>query len=119
MRYMLLIYGDENRWAQLSGEEAEAEMGKWFAYTQELQDAGVSTMGDALQPTATATTVRDNGGEPMVTDGPFAETREQLGGYYLLDVPDLDEAIKWAHKCPGAARGTIELRPIQEFPDAP
>jgi hypothetical protein len=119
MRYMLLIYGDESGWSQLTGEEADAEMGKWFSYTQELQDAGVSTVGDALQPSATATTVRDRGGELMVTDGPFAETKEQLGGYYLLDVKDLDEAIKWAHKCPGATRGTIELRPIQEFPDAP
>jgi hypothetical protein len=120
MRYMLLIYGDESGWANLSEAETEAEMGKWYAYTQEMQDAGVSTVGEALQPTATATTVRDNGsGEPMVTDGPFAETKEQLGGFYMLDVPNLDEAIKWAHKCPAATSGTIELRPIQEFPDAP
>jgi hypothetical protein len=119
MRYMLLIYGDESGWANLSEAETEAEMGKWYAYTQEMQDAGVSTAGEALQPTSTATCVRDNGGEPLVTDGPFAETREQLGGYYLLDVPNLDEAIKWAHKCPAAKSGTIELRPIQEFPDAP
>jgi hypothetical protein len=119
MRYMLLIYGDESGWANLSEAETEAEMGKWYAYTQEMQEAGVSTAGEALQPTATATCVRDNGGEPLVTDGPFAETREQLGGYYLLDVPNLDEAIKWAHKCPAAKTGTIELRPIQEFPDAP
>jgi hypothetical protein len=119
MRYMLLIYGDESGWAQLGTEEAEAQMGKWFAYTEEMQKAGVSTLGEALQPTATATCVRDNGGEPMVTDGPFAETKEQLGGFYLLDVPNLDEAIKWAHKCPGAEKGTIELRPIQEFADAP
>ena len=119
MRYMLLIYGNESRWGNLSEAEADAEMGKWFAYTEELGKAGVSTIGDALQPTSTATTVRDQGGEPMVTDGPFAETKEQLGGYYLLDVADLDEAIKWAHKCPGAQYGTIELRPIMEFPDAP
>jgi hypothetical protein len=119
MRYMLLIYGDESRWGNMSEAEAEADMGKWFGYTQELRDAGVSPHGEALQPTSTATCVRDSGGEPMVTDGPFAETREQLGGYYLLEVADLDEAIKWAHKCPGAANGTIELRPIVEFPDAP
>jgi hypothetical protein len=119
MRYMLLIYGDESRWGNLSEAESEAEMGKWYAYTQEMKDAGVSELGEPLQPTATATCVRDDGGEPMVTDGPFAETREQLGGYYLLDVANLDEAIKWAHKCPGAKGGTIELRPIQEFPDAP
>ncbi len=117
MRYMLLIYTDESGWGNLSEADQEAEMGKWYAYTAEMQQAGVSTQGDPLQPTATATCVRDNGGEPMVTDGPFAETKEQLGGYYLLDVADLDEAIKWAHKCPAAPVGTIELRPIQEFPD--
>ena len=119
MRYMLLIYGQEGQWGNASEAEQEAEMAKWYGYTQELQNAGVSTAGDALQPTSTATSVRDKDGEPMVTDGPFAETKEQLGGYYLLDVPNLDEAIKWAHKCPGAVKGTIELRPIQEFPDAP
>jgi hypothetical protein len=117
MRYMLLIYGDES--ARGSGSEAEqqAEMAKWYAYTEEMRNAGVSSAGDALQPTAT--TVRDNGGEPLVTDGPFAETKEQLGGYYLLDVANLDEAIKWAQKCPGAKYGSIELRPIMEFPDSP
>ena len=120
MRYMLLIYGDESGWGNLSEAEAEAEMGKWYAYTAgDAATPASRRSGDALQPTATATTVRDNGGEPMVTDGPFAETKEQLGGYYLLDVADLDEAIKWAHKCPGAQYGTIELRPIMEFPDAP
>jgi hypothetical protein len=118
MRYMLLIYGDESAWANVSEADQQAEMAKWFAYTEEMRKAGVSQQGDALQPTATATTVRDNGGEPLVTDGPFAETKEQLGGYYLLDVPNLDEAIKWAHKCPGAKNGSIELRPITEFPEA-
>jgi hypothetical protein len=119
MRYMLLIYGDESGWGNLSEAEQETEMAKWYGYTQALADAGVSQVNDALQPSSTATCVRDNGGEPLVTDGPYAETKEQLGGFYLLDVPDLDEAIKWAHKCPAATYGTIELRPIQEFPDAP
>jgi hypothetical protein len=119
MRYMLLIYGQEGQWGNLSEAEQEAEMGKWYAYTEEMRNAGVSTQGEPLQPTATATCVRDDGGEPLVTDGPYAETKEQLGGYYLLDVADLDEAIKWAHKCPAAPVGTIELRPIMEFPDAP
>jgi hypothetical protein len=118
MRYMLLIYGDENAYANMSEGDLQADMAKWYTYTEEMRNAGVSTQGEALQPTSTATTVRDGGGEPMVTDGPFAETKEQLGGYYLLDVADLDEAIRWAHKCPGAQNGTIELRPIQEFPDA-
>jgi len=119
MRYMLLIYGDESAYSNVSEADQEAQLAKWFSYTEEMRNAGVSTGGDALQPTATATSVRDNGGEPLVTDGPFAETKEQLGGYYLLDVADLDEAIKWAHKCPGAKSGTIELRPIMEFPDTP
>jgi hypothetical protein len=119
MRYMLLIYADESGRSNISEEDQQAQMAKWFGYTEEMRAAGVSDQGDALQPTATATCVRDNDGEPLVTDGPFAETKEQLGGFYLLDVADLDEAIKWAHKCPGAAAGTIELRPIQEFPDAP
>jgi hypothetical protein len=119
MRYMLLIYGDESHWASLSEEEIQADMAKWYAYTEEMQTAGVSTQGEALQPTATATLVRAKNGEPIVTDGPFAETKEQLGGYYMLNVGDLDEAIKWANKCPAAPVGTIELRPIQEFPDAP
>ena len=118
MRYMLLIYGDEAGWGESSEAEQQAEMAKWFAYTEEMRAAGVTPGGEALQPTATATTVRDNGGEPLVSDGPFAETREQLGGYYLLDVADLDEAIKWAHKCPGVKNGSIELRPVVEFADA-
>jgi len=118
MRYMLLIYGDETNRPNGSEAEQQAEMQKWFDYTEEMRAAGVSQLGDALQPTATATTVRDQGGEPLVTDGPFAETKEQLGGFYLLDVADLDEAIKWAQKCPGARYGSIELRPIMEFPEA-
>jgi hypothetical protein len=118
MRYMLLIYGNESARGGGSEAEQQAEMQKWTDYTEEMRSAGAMVAGDPLEPTATATSVRDNGGEPLVTDGPFAETKEQLGGYYLLDVADLDEAIKWAHKCPGARYGTIELRPIMEFPDA-
>jgi len=116
MQYMLLIYGDESRRQDMSQEEADANMGEWMAYTGELRAAGASKAGDALEPTATATTVtRGDDGAALVTDGPFAETREQLGGYYLLDVKDLDEAIEWARKCPGAKYGKIELRPVMEF----
>ena len=118
MQYMLLIYGDENGGGAGTEEEQQAEMAKWFAYTEEMRSAGVMKAGDALQPTATATSVRDEGGEALVTDGPFAETKEQRGGFYILDVADLDEAIKWAHKCPGARTGTIELRPIMVFDNA-
>jgi hypothetical protein len=118
MRYMLLIYGDESTRGNGTEAEQQAEMQKWFDYTREMRSAGVSQLGDALQPTPTATTVRNQGDEPLVTDGPFAETKEQLGGFYMLDVADLDEAIKWAAKCPGAKYGSIELRPVMEFPDA-
>ena len=115
MQYMLLIYGDENGGAGTSEAEQNASMQEWFQYTEDLRSAGVMQGGEALQPTPTATTVVDDGGKPLVTDGPFAETREQLGGFYLLDVPDLDAAIEWAHKCPGSKTGKIELRPIMEF----
>ena len=115
MRYMLLIYGDESRWATMSEAEQQSNMQQWMTYDSEIRAAGVTQQGDALQSVGTATTVRLNGGEPLVTDGPFAETKEQLGGFYLLDVPNLDEAIKWAHKCPGARGGRLELRPVMEF----
>jgi hypothetical protein len=115
MRYLLLIYGDESHYANMSEEELQADMQNWWEYTSALKEAGASPGGEALQSTATATTVRDDNGSPLVTDGPFAETREQLGGYYLLDVENLDEAIKWAHRCPGSKVGSIELRPIQEL----
>jgi hypothetical protein len=115
MRYLLLIYGDESGYSDMNEEELQADMQKWWEYDTAIKEAGASPGGEALQPTATATSVRDDNGSPLVTDGPFAETREQLGGYYVLDVENLDEAIKWAHRCPGAKYGTIELRPIQEF----
>ena len=115
MRYLLLIYGDESRYGQMSEAELQADLQKWFEYTEAIRAEGASSGGEALQPTATATSVRDDDGNPLVTDGPFAETREQLGGYYLLDVENLDEAIKWAHRCAGINKSTIELRPIQEF----
>jgi hypothetical protein len=118
MRYLLLIYGDESRYAQMSEAELAADMKQWDEYTAALKEAGASPGGEALQPISTATSVRDDNGSPLVTDGPFAETREQLGGYYMLDVENLDEAIKWAHRCPGSRFGTIELRPIQEFDQA-
>jgi hypothetical protein len=86
-----------------------------MAYTEALQGAKVMVAGDALQPVATATSVRMRDGDRIVTDGPFAETKEQLGGYYLLDCKDLDEALAWAAKCPGAFTGTIEVRPVMVF----
>ena len=115
MKYLLLIYSDEKADANMSKEEADAWMGEYWAYTEAMQKAGVSLAGDALQPAATATTVRVQDGKKLTTHGPFAETKEQLGGYYLLNCNNLDEAIDWAAKCPGARAGSIEVRPIMEF----
>ena len=118
MQYMILIYGDEARWASLSPAEAEAGMGAWFAYTEAMKHAGVFVAGDPLESITKATAVRTRNGKTEVLDGPFAETKEQLGGYYLIDVPDADAAIAWATRCPGAAYGTIEVRPIMAIPAA-
>ena len=113
MQFMLTIYGDESAWADLP-PGAEREMTQ--AYVEFGREAAdVIVAGDALQPIATATTVRVRDGERLLTDGPFAETREQLGGYYVVDVADVDEAIAWAAKIPGAATGSVEVRPIMVF----
>ncbi len=114
-QYLLLIYSPADR--NPSPEELEAEMPKWFSYTQELQESGAMVAGDALQPVETATTVRVREGETVLTDGPFAETKEALGGYYLVDVPDLDAALKWAAKIPNVGYGSVEVRPIVVFED--
>ena len=123
MKYLLLIYGDEAAAAAMTAdmtpEQLAAQTQPWYDYGDWLTQKGWYVAGDALQPTSTATTVRASDGKPVVTDGPFAETKEQLGGYYLLDVANLDEAIDAGTRCPGAMFGTIELRPIQEFPDQP
>jgi hypothetical protein len=118
MRYMLLIYGEEPT-AQPSQEELDAEMAEWWAYDTAVKESGVFITGDALQPSQTATTVRVKGEERLVTDGPFAETREVLGGFYVIDVPDLDTALDWAAKCPGAKYGSMEVRPVMEFDSGP
>ena len=118
MQYMLLIYEDEAKWAALSEDETAPIMREYFAYTDELRRAGAFLAGEPLQPTSTATTVRVRDGETLTTDGSFAETKEQLGGYYLVDVESLDEAIEWAAKIPSAQRGlgSIEVRPVLEIP---
>ena len=112
MQYLVLIYEDEKAWAGLSEEEMGKLFGEYMAYSKEMALAGVMKGGASLQPTMTATTVRVKNGKTTTTDGPFAETKEQLGGYYVIDVPNLDEAIKWAAKCPGAKGGSIEVRPL-------
>ena len=115
MRYLLLIHTDESVEAQRSDEENEAVMGAYYAYTNEIRESGAYQGGEALLPTSTATTVRVRNGQTLTTDGPYAETKEQLGGYYLVEAADLDEAIVWAAKIPGAKEGAIEVRPIMEF----
>jgi hypothetical protein len=104
---MLLIYADERR-----GGEAGEDLSPWYAYTQEAIKAGVYRAGAGLMPTSMATTVRVRENRTLTTDGPFAETKEQLGGFYLLDCKDLDEAIAWASRIPSAGRGPVEIRPV-------
>jgi hypothetical protein len=114
VRYLALIYTDEN--VVWSDEEQQEVMAAYLAFGEEGGKAGVlGDAGEALQPTSTATTVRVRNGETLTTDGPFAETKEQLGGFYLLQCDNLDQAIEWAAKIPGAKHGSIEVRPIMEF----
>ena len=115
MQYLLLIYDNEKVWADMSEAETKKYMGEYYAFTEELKKAGKLVAGDALQPTHTATTVRVREGKRLTTDGPFAETKEQLGGYYLIEAKDLDDAMQWAAKIPSARIGSIEVRPIQKF----
>src|SRR5215470_11514102 len=115
MQYLLMIYRNEANMLAASKETNERTMAAYAAYTEAMKKAGVYVGGNRLQPTTTATTVRNPNGKASVLDGPFAETKEQLGGYYLIDAPDLDAALSWAARCPGAAHGSIEVRPIWEM----
>jgi hypothetical protein len=119
MQYLLLIYSDENQDAARAERMSESErnriFGEWMSYTEEMKGAKVHLGGEALQPTATATCVRVRHGERLVSDGPFAETKEQLGGFYFIEAANLDAALAWAAKCPGAKEGTIEVRPVMKF----
>ena len=115
MKYLCLIYESEQAWATMTKEEGDAIMGEYFAFTDTYQKSGQVVAGNALQPTRTATTVRVRNGKISTTDGPFAETREQLGGYYLVEAKDLNEAIQVASKIPAVRTGSIEVRPIVEF----
>jgi hypothetical protein len=115
MRYLFLIYTPEQEDVAAAPEEQEAVMAAYFAFSRAAREAGVMLGGEALEPTTTATTVRVRGGTTLTADGPFAETKEQLGGYYMLECQNLDEAIAWAAQIPGAARGSVEIRPLVEF----
>ena len=115
MQYMLMIVGDEELAAKAHAEDMRNLMGAFIAYIRAMKEAGVMIAGDPLQPINTATIVRLRDGKTQVLDGPYADSKEQLAGYYLIDVPDLDKALEWAARCPGAAHGTMEVRPVVVF----
>ena len=115
MKYLCLIYDDETLWQKTPKAEMEKVMGEYFAFGDGIKKSGHYVGGNALQPTNTATTVRVRNGKVSTTDGPFAETKEQLGGYYLIEAKDLNDAIQVAARIPGARMGSVEVRPIREF----
>ena len=112
MEYMLLIHADEAKFNALPDDTRRQALAAYGAYTQALRDAGVVRSSNRLHPADMATLVRVREGRTEVQNGPFIETKEELGGYYLIDVPDLDAALAWAARCPGAGHGTIEVRPV-------
>jgi hypothetical protein len=115
MKYLLMICTDEAAEARMPQAGMGQMMKEYFAFTQDAKDKGVYVGGNALQPTSTATTVRVRDGKTITSDGPFTETKEQIGGYYLFECKDLDEAIAWAARIPGASHGAVEVRPIRVF----
>ena len=112
VQYLLLIHDDEQNWATLPEEARRSVVGEYLALTEAMHERGAYVASNRLAPVATASTVRVRDGDEVVTDGPFAETKEQLGGYYLIDVESLDEALDWAARVPTARRGSVEVRPV-------
>jgi hypothetical protein len=112
MQYLLMIYGNEAGMLAASKEQVGQMSAAYAAYAEAMTKAGVIRGGERLRPTSEATTVRVKNGKTEVLDGPYADTKEQLGGYFMIEVPDLDAALSWAARCPGAATGTMEVRPI-------
>ena len=110
MQYLLMVYVNEAGWPKLSKAEQEQGTAAYTAYTEALRAAGVRKGSNRLQPSTTATTVRLANGKSQVLDGPYADSKEQLGGYYLIDVPDLDAALSWAARCPAVGHGVVEVR---------
>ena len=115
MKYLCMIYDDESKWEKMSKAETDTWMGEYNAFTESIKKSGNYVGGEALQPTATATTVRVRNGKVASTDGPFVETKEQLGGYYLVEAKDLNEAIAIAARIPSARLGGIEVRPLIDW----
>ena len=119
MKYLCLIYENEQNWSHYTKNQGDAMMAEYGSFTQDIQKSGHRIGGEALQPTHTATTVRVRNGKVSTTDGPFAETKEQLGGYYLIEAKDLNDAIQVAAKIPSSRIGSIEVRPIMEMNNQP
>jgi hypothetical protein len=116
MQYLLMLYSTEGGYSELTRAEQEQAMAAYGAYMEALSKSGCLVGSNRLQPTSTATTVRVQNGKSQVLDGPFVDSKEQIGGYFLIDVPGLDAAISWAARCPGASHGTVEVRPIWSMP---
>jgi hypothetical protein len=119
MQYLMLIYGEETSFQAMSKDDLTEMASAYGAYTEALQKAGVLAGSNRLQPSNSASTVRITRGKTAVLDGPYAETKEQLAGYYLIEAADLDAALAWAAKCPGASHGIMEVRPLWVGPHAP
>lgn len=115
-QYMILIYDREEQWARMTEEESRRAFAEYMDYSRAMAEAGVMRAGAPLHPTATATTVRVRDGRVTTTDGPFAEIKEQLGGYYIIEVDGLDAALAWAARCPAARDGAMEVRPVMAVP---
>jgi hypothetical protein len=116
MQYLLMLYANEAGWSTMTPAEQKQGMAAYAAFTEALKQAGALAGSNRLQPTSAATTVRIVKGKSQVLDGPYVDSKEQLGGYYLIDVPDLDAAIAWAARCPGASHGVVEVRPVWARP---
>jgi hypothetical protein len=112
MQYLLTLYADDSAWEKMTPEQQQQGVAAYAAYTEALKSAGALAGSNRLRPAATATTIRTTNGKTQVLDGPFAESKEQMGGYFLIDVPDLDAAMKWAGRCPGSQHGIVEVRAI-------
>lgn len=119
MRYLLLIHSDEKIWDAMTKAEQDAVMDGHMAMQERMKKVGAYLASDRLCPISTATTIRVRDDKAMISDGPFAESKEQFGGFYMIDVPNLDEALKWAAEIPCARTGSVEVRPIWQDEDAP
>jgi hypothetical protein len=112
MQYLLTLYADESGWDQLTPQQQQQGVAAYAAYTEALKSAGALISSNRLRPSGTATTLRTANGKTQVLDGPFADSKEQLGGYYLIEAPDLDAAMQWAGRCPGVQHGIVEVRAV-------